>query len=131
MEKRLYESAVFWMAASGVLAVIGGIAVGVGVSQASGTSDNPWRNGWFTLGVIVVGSALPSFIWALVQFFRQTIERPQPHAVRTGLINRPGGKANVSDAKFAEGLDRGIDNEGVVDARRARFGVNDDPDAKK
>lgn len=53
------------------------------------------------------------------------IPAPRP---RIGLRNRPGGRADVSEAEFGDKLDVGIDNEGEVDASHAHFGRDGDSD---
>jgi hypothetical protein len=43
----------------------------------------------------------------------------EPHSGRVGYRGRPGSRADLSRAKFGEGLDVAIDNEGDVDASEA------------
>ncbi len=53
---------------------------------------------------------------------------PPPPSLRTGVKNRPTGKANLPRAKFGKDLDVGVDNEGELNAEDAEFGVTkDDP----
>lgn len=48
---------------------------------------------------------------------------------RVGYRGRPGSFGNLSDAEFSGKLDTGIDSEGEVDARRARFGKEPEDEA--
>jgi hypothetical protein len=54
----------------------------------------------------------------------------QPRPGRTGLLNRAGGRADVSRGRFGNKLDTAIDNQGEVDASHAEFGTDEDTGEK-
>lgn len=74
---RYYDSAMFWVTASGVLLTVG-VAVGL---AARGTVRG--------IGFVCVGLGTLAAIWALVQYFRGARQAPPPSSpvnpTRTGI----------------------------------------------
>lgn len=85
-------------------------------------------SGW--LYVCWVGAGISAVV-AAITFFLFRREGRAGHGSepgRIGYVGRPGSRGNLSDSQFGKDLDRGIDNQGKVDAERARFGVDFDKD---
>jgi hypothetical protein len=64
--KKLYDSALFWVAMGAAMATIGGIGIAVGAIGLA--PHEPLREPWFIIGAVLAGLGVLGLDWALVLF---------------------------------------------------------------
>lgn len=109
-------------------------AIGVGLVAIEGTRDNPdWGSplAWVAYLMFAIAAVIFAILILALVRRRRKPPSPSPPLGRIGYVGRPGSQGNLPDAQFGKDLDRAIDNQGKVDAERARFGVDFEKDEDK
>ena len=80
-ERDLHDSAQFWCAMGGAIAVVGGIFLGVGVTKSG--QNSVWSQEWFDAGFAVTMLGALALCWALVLYLAHR------HAANGGVTRIP------------------------------------------
>jgi hypothetical protein len=103
-EHDLHDSAQFWCAMGGAIAVIGGVLLGVGVARSGKSSV--WSQEWFDAGFAVTMLGALALCWALVLYVanRQTTNDGISYVPPEPIPQRSSDAAPASILRNEQGL---------------------------